>query len=51
MKITEQILLDITLRHMENQEVTGFRQYGFTKGKSCLYKFGDLLRQGYSVGG
>ncbi|GAB0188483.1 hypothetical protein GRJ2_001313600 [Grus japonensis] len=24
------------LRHMENQEVTGDSQHGFTKGKSCL---------------
>jgi len=24
------------LRHMENKEVTGDRQHGFSKGKSCL---------------
>jgi len=32
----EQNLLETTLRHMENQEVTGDSHYGFTKGKSCL---------------
>jgi len=32
----EQIVLENTLRHMENKEVTGDNQHGFTKGKSCL---------------
>lgn len=38
-KIVAQILLESVLEHMENKEVTGDSQHGFTGDRSCLTNF------------
>lgn len=35
-KVMEQILLEVLLRQKNNNEVIGYNQHSFTKGKSCL---------------
>jgi len=38
----EQIPLQTRLRHMDNKEMSGDSQHGFTKGKSCLTNLGSF---------
>ncbi|PKU41714.1 rna-directed dna polymerase from mobile element jockey- hypothetical protein [Limosa lapponica baueri] len=35
-KLMERLVLDVTSKHLKEQEVIGSGQHGFTKGKSCL---------------
>ncbi|PKU36942.1 rna-directed dna polymerase from mobile element jockey- hypothetical protein [Limosa lapponica baueri] len=45
-KVKEQLVLDVISKHVEEQEVIGSVQHGFTKGKSCLTNliaFCDLI--------
>ncbi|PKU41823.1 rna-directed dna polymerase from mobile element jockey-like [Limosa lapponica baueri] len=35
-KIMERLVLDVIFKHIEEQELIGSGQHGFTKGKSCL---------------
>ncbi|PKU47570.1 rna-directed dna polymerase from mobile element jockey- hypothetical protein [Limosa lapponica baueri] len=35
-KVMEQLILDVTCKHVEEKKVIGSGQHGFTKGKSCL---------------
>ncbi|PKU42867.1 rna-directed dna polymerase from mobile element jockey- hypothetical protein [Limosa lapponica baueri] len=37
-KVMEQFILDVISKHIEEQEVIGSGQHGFSKGKSCLTK-------------
>ncbi|XP_054074730.1 transcription factor ETV6 isoform X1 [Rissa tridactyla] len=45
-KVMERLILDVISKHVEEQEVIGSGQHGFTKGKSCLtdlIAFSDVI--------
>jgi len=35
-KVMEQLILEVTIKQVEEKKVTRSSQHGFTKGKSCL---------------
>lgn len=42
-KMMEQFFLEIISKHMENKKIMRSIQHEFTKGKSCLTNFDQLL--------
>ncbi|KAM6332271.1 DNA-directed RNA polymerase, mitochondrial isoform 5-T7 [Alca torda] len=52
-KVMERLILDVISKHVEEQEVIGSGQHGFTKGKSCLTNlmaFYDVVTDGLDEG-
>ena len=44
-KVTEQLILGSTSRHMKGKNVIRSSQHGFTKGKSCLTNLINLYNE------